>query len=105
MLELAAAGVGFEHALDFGTVHAGLDQFGPDQVGLFADELDIEHSESVPEQFEFSAAAVAGDRYHIEADGLAARAMTIDEYLSRAADAMLLALVHRGLGSAGYQAA
>ena len=45
MLKFAPARIGFEHALDFAGIDAGLRELGPDQVGLFANQFNIQHLE------------------------------------------------------------
>src|SRR5208283_5886918 len=66
-LKLATLLVNFEQSVDFSGIDPPLGQFALYEIGPFTNQLDIQHSECVPQQFNFQPLARRVNRHDIEA--------------------------------------
>src|SRR5260370_41387419 len=95
MLQLTPYVVLSKQVVDLACADADLGKFGFDEIRAFADQLDVEHSESILEMFESSLRAVAANRNNVKAGTSIMRMITSGEYLSRPPESILLSMVDR----------
>src|SRR5208337_1914140 len=97
-LKLAALLISLEQSIDFGGLDPSLGEFALYEIGPFTNQLNIQHSECVPQQFNLQPLARRVNRHDIKAHLGLVRSITLRKSFRRAPHPLLLALIDGLLG-------
>ena len=92
-LQLAPRLIGLEQPIDFRRIDAALGQLALHEIGPFTNQLDIQHSECVPQKFNLQPLARRVNRDDVEAHRDLVRAIARRKHFRRAPYLFLLALI------------
>src|SRR5208282_5510147 len=99
-LKLAALSIVLEQTLDFGGIDAPLGELALYEIGTFTNQLYIQHSECVPQQFNFQPLAGRVNRHDVKAHLNFIRAIPRRKGFRRAPHSLLLAFIDGLFGRA-----